>query len=51
MKYEKLEITVKMNLSNVIEEVREVSKALCEFADELESIERKHKDLRAESEG
>ena len=46
----KYEITAEMNLSNVIEEAREVSRALYEFADKLESIERKYKKLQAESE-
>ena len=44
------EITAEMNLSNVIEEAREVSRALYEFADKLESIERKYKELQKESE-
>lgn len=44
MKIEKYEITAEMNLSNVIEEAKEVSRALYEFADKLESIERKYKD-------
>lgn len=46
----KYEITAEMNLSNVIEEVKEVSRALYKFADELENIERKYKELRAEGE-
>ena len=45
----KYEITTEMNLSNVIKETREVSRALYEFADKLESIERKYKELRAEN--
>ena len=45
------EITVEMNLRNIIEETREVSRALYEFADKLESIERKYKELQKESEG
>ena len=43
-------ITAEMNLSNVIEEAKEVSRALYEFADKLESIERKYKELQKESE-
>jgi len=46
----KYEITAEMNLSNVIEEAKEASRALYEFADKLESIERKYKELWAESE-
>jgi hypothetical protein len=46
----KYEITAEMNLSNVIEEAREVSKALCEFADELENIERRYREPLEESE-
>ena len=38
------EITVKMDLSNIIEEAREVSRELCEFADKLEQIEKRHKE-------
>lgn len=45
------EITGEMNLRNIIEETREVSRALYEFADKLESIERKYKELQKESEG
>ena len=44
------EITTEMNLRNIIEETREVSRALYEFADKLESIERKYKELQKESE-
>lgn len=44
------EITDEMNLRNIIEETREVSRALYEFADKLESIERKYKELQKESE-
>lgn len=44
------EITAEMNLRNIIEETREVSRALYEFADKLESIERKYKELQKESE-
>lgn len=44
------EITGEMNLRNIIEETREVSRALYEFADKLESIERKYKELQKESE-
>lgn len=44
------EITAEMNLRNIIEETREVSRALYEFADKLESIERKYKELQNESE-
>lgn len=44
-------ITAEMNLSNVIEEAKEVSRALYEFADKLESIERKYKEPKAEGEG
>ena len=44
------EITSEMNLRNIIEEAREVSRALYEFADKLESIERKYKELHKESE-
>jgi hypothetical protein len=46
----KYEITAEMNLRNIIEETREVSRALYEFADKLESIERKYKKLQKESE-
>jgi hypothetical protein len=46
----KYEITAEMNLRNIIEETREVSRALYKFADELESIERKYKELQKESE-
>lgn len=42
----KYEITAEMNLSNVIEEAKEVSRALYEFADKLENIERKYKKLQ-----
>lgn len=45
------EITAEMNLRNIIEETMEVSRALYEFADKLESIERKYKELQKESEG
>ena len=44
------EITAEMNLRKIIEETREVSRALYEFADKLESIERKYKELQKESE-
>lgn len=44
------EITAEMNLRNIIEQTREVSRALYEFADKLESIERKYKELQKESE-
>lgn len=44
------EITAEMNLRNMIEETREVSRALYEFADKLESIEKKYKELQKESE-
>jgi hypothetical protein len=44
------EITAEMNLRNIIEETREVSRASYEFADKLESIERKYKELQKESE-
>lgn len=43
------EITAEMNLRNIIEETREVSRALYEFADKLESIERKYKELQKPS--
>lgn len=46
----KYEITAEMNLSNVIEEAKEVSRALYEFADKLESIEKKYRELQKESE-
>lgn len=36
-------IKVEMHLKNVIEEAREVSRALYKFADELEEIEKKYK--------
>jgi hypothetical protein len=45
------EINAEMNLRTIIEETREVSRALYEFADKLESIERKYKELQKESEG
>ena len=45
------EITAEMNLSNIIEEAKEASRALYEFADKLESIERKYKKQQKESEG
>ena len=35
--------TAEINLSSIIEEGREVSRALCEFADKLECIERRYK--------
>jgi len=37
----KNEITMKLNLKNIIDESREVSQALNEFADNLERIEKK----------
>lgn len=46
----KYEIIAEMNLSRVIEEAKEVSKALYEFADKLESIEKKYKEPQSESE-
>ena len=36
------EITVEMNLKNIIAESREVAQALNEFADDLERIEKKY---------
>ena len=44
------EITAEMNLKEIIDESREVAQALNEFADKLESIERKYKELQKESE-
>lgn len=36
------EITVELNLKNIIAESREVAQALNEFADDLERIEKKY---------
>lgn len=38
----KYEVTAQMNLKNIIAETREVSRALYEFADKLEQIEKKY---------
>jgi hypothetical protein len=46
----KYEITAQMNLKNIIEEAKEVSRALYEFADKLEQIEKKYAKSQ-ESEG
>ena len=39
------EITAEMNLKNIIAEVKDVSHALLDFADRLEEIEKKYKDV------
>lgn len=44
------EITLEMNLENIIAESREVAQALNEFADNLERIEKKYVEPQ-ESEG
>lgn len=40
------EITMELNLKNIIDESREVSQALNEFTDNLERIEKKYKELQ-----
>ena len=40
--YKPCEITMGMNLKNIIAESREVAQALNEFADNLEQIEKKY---------
>ena len=41
----KYEITAEMNLKTIIAESREVAQALLDFADRLEEIEKKYKDV------
>ena len=43
------EITATMNLKSLISEAREVSKALNDFADDIEQIEKKYNSFEAES--
>ena len=50
MKMTAYEITAEMNLKKIIAESREVAKALNEFADNLERIEKKYAESQ-ESEG
>lgn len=47
---EKYEITAEMNLKKIIDEFREVSQALNEFADNLERIEKKYTELQESEE-
>lgn len=47
---EKYEITAVMNLKKIIDESREVSQALNEFADNLERIEKKYAELQKSEE-
>jgi len=44
------EITAEMNLKKIISESREVAKALNEFADNLERIEKKYSEPQERSE-
>lgn len=43
---EPCEITLELNLKNIIAESREVAQALNEFADNLEQIEKKYAELQ-----
>lgn len=47
---EACEITAKLNLKDIITEVREVAQAFNEFADDLERIERKYASPTGEEE-
>lgn len=47
---EAYKITAEMNLKNIIAESREVAQALCEFADNLERIEKKYAEPQERSE-
>lgn len=47
---QKYEITAELNLEKIIAESREVAQAMNDFADELERIEKKYADPRAEGE-
>lgn len=46
----KPEISVELNLKNIIPEVRETAQALLDFAEKLEEIDRKYSD-KSEAEG
>lgn len=45
MKYHKMTAKLEFNLEIVTAEVRETAKALIEFAEKLEEIDRKYKDM------